>query len=442
MEGNKIGIWGFGVVGKSAVSFFKSNNQIEVLDEKFSSEDTEYLTKQAITTFNSSNLINFLEQNNQIIPSPGINLNKYKAYEHKWKVETDIFQEYFQGKKIAITGTAGKTSVTTILQEIMKQNGINSMAGGNIGLGMLDLIKQPIDSAVLELSSFQLEYSKKFAPNIAIITNFFPNHLDRHETEENYFNAKLNILSHQTSNQIALVPAELVDKISPHTQAKIYSFAASKHYSPRTAGQFFIEDNFITMASEIETIKLIHVDKLPTNTFLQNWVTITAALHLQKMSVENCIAQTNFEKIELEHRLEKVATINGITFYNDSKSTTIDSTLAAVNKFKDAKVTLVLGGLSKGVNREILIEQIKNKVQNIYCFGGESDQLINFCIKQNANCLKFDTLEEIIKFSIENLSTDTILLFSPAGSSFDLFKNYIERGIRFKELVKKYEQKK
>ena len=206
-----IGIWGFGRVGQAAARFFTAHNiSFLVWDD-------------ALTIPHSAkSLDELLNTCDAILPSPGIDINPYLD-QATWLNELDIFGHYFHKKIIAITGTVGKTTITTMITESLKNAGWRAIAAGNIGVPCFDIIEKQneLDVVVLEVSSFQLEHCKTFTPDLAIWTNFFPNHIDRHKTIDNYFNAKLNLLVRQTKNQHAILPVDLKDKI-PALEPHVY----------------------------------------------------------------------------------------------------------------------------------------------------------------------------------------------------------------------------
>ncbi len=175
----------------------------------------KYATSTTFLFFTRT-LTNFLEYNDYIIASPGIDLRPYQSYEHKFVTEIDLFCQDWQKPLITITGTVGKTSTTHLLSELLKLAGLRVATGGNIGTGMLDLLNEQTssDCAVLELSSFQLEYAQHCTPDLAIITNIYPNHLDRHGTYDEYTRAKLRSIQLQTPQQKTLIPLSLYETVA------------------------------------------------------------------------------------------------------------------------------------------------------------------------------------------------------------------------------------
>lgn len=441
LKNKKVGVWGLGVVGTSAVSYLASKEcSIEVLESRdLNTNECTFLANNQAKPVDHDDISDFLHNNDNIIPSPGIDLRHYKKYQNKWLSELDLFADEWHKPIIAITGTAGKTTVTSLLSQLLTYHGASIATGGNIGTGMLDLLKVGADLALLEVSSFQLELCKTFAPKLAIWTNFTENHLDRHDTIDEYFTAKCNIFANQHNGDKALLPLSIAPRI--HAPDKtIYFFSPTRpteselvHARP-AAGVFYLDGDTIIFMRRNTISTIFNLKNVPAITFNENWLVICAALHLLKKPLD-IITQCSNQLTMPEHRLEKVATINDVTFYNDSKSTTPQSTTAAIQQLKDAPIKLFLGGISKGINRRPLIELIKNDVSHIYCFGTEARQLQRMCVDFDISSSCSSTLERSFTLCTQRMQPGDTVLFSPAGASFDLFKNYKERGAVFKTLV-------
>lgn len=466
----KYGIWGLGLVGKSALNYLlhdssiNYNYQLEVLENRtLQSNELEFLVNNNVTYKNQTDITEFLEKNDFIIPSPGINLSNFQKYKSKIISELDIFYQSWtkQNKKIiSITGTLGKTTVTTLLNKILTNYNFKVVLGGNIGIPMLDLLtdKEKFnnnDLALLELSSFQLDICKNFNSDLAIWTNFYPNHIDMHKSIDNYFNAKFNIIKNQSTNQKALVPLNLIKKI--RKQKEIQSqliFFRKKEPSPSKLDLiqnqeivYFIknkqiikltksQDKFIkTKILDISKIECLPISKL---SYLENWLIIIAACDILNIDIKKLKLIKGLEVPE--HRMEFVANYKNITFYNDSKSTIPEATLAAINQLENQPIILFLGGLSKGVDRTNLIKKLKNKVKLIICFGAEAKQLHQLCELNKIKSYCYNNLEDAFKgltylIDFNDISNGDNVVFSPSGSSFDLFKDYQDRGNQFKRLV-------
>jgi UDP-N-acetylmuramoylalanine--D-glutamate ligase len=425
-----IGIWGTGVGGKAIVNFllqqqfrlplfriilFDSNG----VDNKiFTTSDVQVRPVQAGAAQAGAvqvveSLESFLKLSDFIIPSAGINLCSYQNYAHKFIAELDLFQQFFKKPIIAVTGTLGKTTVTTVLSQILERAGYRVLVGGNIGIGLFSLIEQQdsCDYALIEVSSFQLEQCKTFAPSLAVWTNFYPNHLDRHVTVEEYFKAKVNIVRYQKPCDSVLLPAELLNDVKPYCHSMITEIPDELPLAWRS----------IISSQEVG--------------FEQNWRVILATLEL--LSVDIHYAAEPVKRV-LEHRMEHVKTIQGVTFINDSKSTVSQATLAAVDLLYPNRISLLLGGLSKGVSRECLVRKLHGKVENIICFGAESEEILRLSNCNNISCAMAPSFAEAVKKGYACSRSGDCVLLSPGGSSFDMFKSYQERGNVFKSIVSRF----
>ncbi|MFC1842292.1 UDP-N-acetylmuramoyl-L-alanine--D-glutamate ligase [Candidatus Dependentiae bacterium] len=511
IKNKKIGIWGFGKVGKSIIRYFidKSINcediKLEILDQrKLTDQELEFLEKNNIKythyTHTSDTIAAFLEHNDIIVPSPGIDINpyekNYKKHKHKFISELYLFQEEINKitpkmPVIGVTGSVGKTTIVSLLDQILKLQDVNVWTGGNIGTPLLDIFidtspkKNTPELALFELSSFQLENSKNFAPDLAIWTNFYPNHLDRHCDMESYFLAKANIIANQSC---ALLPFNIIKELKAHNilsntsntcntgnTGKLYFFSEHKPtqkelqiLDPETV-LFYLDSNSVKSIKIVQVKNTSYGSGLDTSevvstignvgqwgewaqfTFRENLLILFSSMYILGLKVykRKVLSDLVFsQKINinetynkhLAHRLEKIATIEGVTFYNDSKATTGASTLAAIKKLHSEKdnnsnIILLLGGLSKGVDRAPLIKEIKDYTKQIISFGKEAQILRNMCQKEEVGCKSFDTLEKTIKAAFAQATKGDIILLSPAGSSFDLFQDYQARGERFKEIV-------
>lgn len=424
IQNTTIGIWGFGRVGKAAASFFYSRGaRVIVFDDNDALlANIAYLTAPSLQAL--------FHSVDYVLPSPGIDIRPYYAsYQGRWICEVDIMQAFFKKPIIAITGSVGKTTTTHILANLLQQQGIKTIAVGNIGTPMLEIIDQQntLDMVVLELSSFQLEYAQSFAPQVALWTNLYPNHLDRHGSMEGYFKAKFPIIKHQNPHQLALIPLYLRDYLSTFNNTPLFF---SKECNPLAT---FCMDMDHHEIHHHQSRKAIDLAAFPSGTFPENWLLIWAAFYLLHIPYPRHNTITT-----LEHRLEKVTDINGVTFYNDSKSTTPTSTLAALEQFKEKRIVLFLGGLSKGIDKSPLIQALQSYTIQVFCFGKEASTIKTLCDSFSIPCTDFTNLHDAFMASTHVLDHHDCVLFSPSGSSYDLFKNYEERGTVFKKLVQDY----
>jgi UDP-N-acetylmuramoylalanine--D-glutamate ligase len=512
----KIGMWGLGIVGWSVLKYLaaqKINQQANLDNLELVNLAKETGVKKAVINLNQlnlsdcelivfeqrdlspaelaqlaslgisqeTNLENFLNFSDIIISSPGVDLRAYQTYKNKFYSELDLFAASFNKPILAITGSLGKTTITTVLAELLTELNLRVAVGGNIGVGMCDLISQQaaLDLVVLELSSFQLEQAQSFRAQGALWTNFCANHLDRHDNLAEYFKAKLRLFELQEAAGISLLPGELlINNLANLKLAKIKSqlnwFGLTRPAvaelfeqelaktgesikslplaSSKIKNLYYVQDNFIVREQAGEINNLIAVAKLDASILLINWVAIVGFLdlvsnNLLTFGANNLINSLREYKFAgIEHRVELFTEINGVKFYNDSKSTVPEATLAALEKLTSSSaspIILILGGLGKGVQRDKFISELvkyKNKSKNlkqVIIFGGESQDLKKWCDLANLNSLVcVDLLAVVAQVWQIALPGDSVL-FSPSGSSYDLFKNYMIRGQEFKKLVLK-----
>lgn len=435
-ENVKIGIWGFGRVGKSVLTYVsKLNVQCQIFDQRVLSYEEQQLIKEhQANIIDPQHFDHFLQSNDYIVASPGVDISSYQS-KARFICELDIFACLWHKPTIGITGTIGKTTVTTLLYTILQKH-MPTVVGGNIGTPMLDIVKQQnnVDLGILELSSWQLEYTKEYKPDIAIVTNLYPNHLDRHKTMAAYFQAKATIIKYQMPHQTAILPLSLWNNIQPLLlQSRIIWV-----HDGKPMRQHFKHANHIIYKDKNQVIEwycgteriICSSALLPACTFHANWLAIIACLITLGIPTH----ELSDSIIYLEHRLEKIGTYKQVTFYNDSKATTVEATLAALKQLKHDHIILFLGGLSKGVDRSTLIKKLPKSVKEVLCFGKEADILKQYCIQYNIPSHAYATLPDAFAALHSKLPSKGTILFSPSGSSLDLYTDYEERGRDFKRL--------
>lgn len=374
-----------------------------------------------------------------IITSPGVPTNSpviQKALEKGIEIYSELeFASYFcKGKIIAITGSNGKTTTTSLVHHLLNSAGKKVYLAGNIGFAFSNIcLDVKADECVaLEVSSFQLDWNKKFKPFISAITNITPDHLDRYPSFEAYRNAKLSIYKYQDENDYVILNYD--DKFSPneidnHNVNMIYfSLERSMNNSIYLDGDniIFKKDGKIEFSCDknILQIKGLHN--------VANAMVAIVAAKLTGCSNDDIIkGLSSFDGVE--HRLEFVREINGVEYINDSKSTNIDSLYYALKSF-DKPIFLILGGIDKGNDYNIVKDLILEKVKKIYAIGQSADKIFSFFRQDIKVEIKKD-LKECIDSAISEAREGDIVLLSPACASMDMFKNYEERGKVFKEIV-------
>ena len=454
----RMGIVGFGIVGKSVLRFlsrhgfrgrFPSDIDITIFDSRsLSCEESDLIEKYKAKHVADIELERFISEQDFIVPSPGVDMRPYESTSRdKFVVELDLFSEVTRDFSIAITGSLGKTTVTGLIGSLISDTSVC----GNIGYPMLDVD----GNAILELSSFQLEYSNTFKPKIAVLTNLYPNHLNRHDGMEKYIDAKWNLFITQDETCNSILPLEILEGEYAREFSTRCSQLDSKvcfvsknrpnadlldHELIQNKKIFFIDGEQLYFAliknGEICDEQLIcSMKHFAHTTFVDNWLLAIVAAFLHGIEIETIISRSRPENLCLitEHRLEHFATIDGVDYYNDSKATVIEATMAAVHKLseKGRPIILILGGLSKGADRSPLTSFVQGNpsIKTVFAFGPECDDFQNFGIKT------FSTLEEVINAVKKLALPGDQVLFSPSGASFDLFKNYMHRGDEFKSLL-------
>ena len=369
-----------------------------------------------------------------VVKNPGIKVDHkvcLKANELNIPVinELEVAYHYLpkNTKIIAITGSNGKTTTTTLTYEILKSANLPVHLGGNIGYPMcslLDELKQN-EIIVIELSAQQLHDFYDFKTDIGILTNLTPVHLDHFKTYENYKRCKKKIFNHHTNLDLAILNGgnkDVVDLTSDIASKKVY-FSSSKDCD------IYIKNNAIYYNEEI--IKLDDI-RLKGNHNYEN--IMCAVIVAKQFNVSNEIIKkvlTTFGGVE--HRLEYVRTLNTREFYNDSKATNVVSTNIALDSF-NKPTYLLLGGLDRGHSFDELLPHMKN-VKAVVCYGETKDRILDFCNKNNIECYKKDNLEESIKKAYELSIDNSVILLSPACASWDQYAKFEDRGDEFKKVV-------
>ena len=325
---DRIGIWGFGVVGQSILKFFATETgiPISVMDKKQpNSQQKELLNTYNATFFDETQIKDFLKNHTEIYVSPGIDLRPYRRwynnwyYAKKWRSELDLFSSIWDKPIIAITGSVGKTTVTHLLSKLLEQAEKKVATGGNIGTGMIDLfqLRDTADYALLEVSSFQLELATGFVPSLALWTNFHPNHLDRHGSLTSYFNAKYRILENQDTSDCALVPLELArDILARKPETKLIFFTtqpvARIPWDLKKYTIYACDAEHIIKIENNRIEPLIALSCIPDISFKANWIQIIGALDYLNINPATLDLSVDFALPA--HRLEEVATVGGAAF--------------------------------------------------------------------------------------------------------------------------------
>lgn len=355
--------------------------------------------------------------------------------------EIELAIDMCPGTVIGVTGSDGKTTTTSLIYEMIYQSGKKCYIGGNIGIPLFTRIgeMQKEDYMVLELSSFQL-FNMKVSPHISVITNITPNHLDIHKSYEEYIEAKCNIFKYQSSEDILVLnyDNEITRDLGKYARGKVIYFS-SKEKIP--TGVIY-DDGTIKKSDDGLRRHIISTKNINLRG-IHNYENICAAVAATEsiVSVEDqAKAIKNFKGVE--HRLELVRKINDIPWYNDSIGSSPTRTIAGLNSFNE-KIVLIAGGYDKNLNYKPIAKPILDKVSNLILLGQTADK-IALVVRQEARLenksvkiYKAESLEEAIQIAKDVAKLGEVVLFSPASASFDMFKNFEERGNKFKEIIQK-----
>jgi UDP-N-acetylmuramoylalanine--D-glutamate ligase len=348
--------------------------------------------------------------------------------------EIELASQYLPKNLVAITGSNGKTTTTTLAGEIIAVGGFSTAVGGNIGTPAISLVEQAKSDTVvvLEVSSFQLETIQTFRPRIAVVLNITPDHLDRHRTFEAYTDAKARIFENQHSEDFTVLNADDPTSagLASRTRAPVFWFSAKKEISQGTYvrdGRIFFRD-----AQGQREIMLVSEIPLKGGHNVENVLAAVCVGALQGCEPTR-IGKAVRDFKAVEHRLEYVATIGGVEYYNDSKATNVDATIKALESFP-ANVHLILGGKDKDSDYTQLNGPLRQRVKRVYTIGAAAEK-IESQIK-GVEVDRSQTLEIALRRASAVAVAGDVVLLAPACASFDQFQNYEHRGRVFKEVVR------
>lgn len=438
-------VLGLGVSGICTMKYLKNKGAIvTVLDFKKEEELQEQI--ELISNFDINLKLGLkeisLDNVELIIKSPGIPYDielLKKADKKNIEVITDIELAFRNSKSefIAITGTNGKTTITTLLGEIFKKEYKKTYVAGNIGLGILSLEKELEDKDsvfIVEASSFQLYNTKQFKPKVSLITNITPDHLNWHHNMEHYIESKSKIMINQSFGDVTVLnnDNENIIKNIKELNSDIVYFSYNKKLSK---GAFlsgkklvYFYDNKEEFSFPLDKVKILGKHNIEN---------ILASIAVSKAyGIENKYIYESIENFNgVEHRIEFVDNIENIKYYNDSKGTNTDASIKAVEAL-EYPITLIAGGIDKGESFEIFISKIKEKVVNLVLIGETSAKIKVEAQKQGIkNIFMCKNMNEAVKTSYENSRENYSVLLSPACASWDMYSSYEERGNDFKNNV-------
>ena len=436
------GISGLGsakLANKLGLNVFVSDNNI--IGEKIK----KYLKKNKIGFEENGHDIERLLSADQVIISPGISfVDLKKRYpeinKEKFISEIEFASRFTNAYLIAVTGSNGKTTTASLIYHILKSSGFNVGLAGNIGVSFAESVCNfSYDFYVLEVSSFQLDHISNFRPNISIITNISADHLDRYDYKfENYVKSKYRIVKNQKNedyfiyNGNCIVTKKILKTIK--INSKKFSFSLSKSQDKHS--QIYLEKNHINSLLNKKKF-MLSANKIPIKGKhnLQNSMAAISVAQILKISNEKI--KESFKTFKsIPHRLEHFLTIQKVKYINDSKATNVNSVFYALDSFKEP-IIWIAGGVDKGNQYDDLIPLVKNKVKAIICLGQDNNKLIDVFSSHTDLIVSTDNIADVVSSAYKISKPGDVVLLSPACASFDLFKNFEDRGNKFKEEVRK-----
>ena len=440
LKDKKIVILGFGREGQATYKLIRKhlpNKEIYIRDKNENIKNNELISNDNHVILELGNdYLGDLDKFDLILKSPGIAFNTIDIDSFKDKIssELELLLKFYKGKIIAITGTKGKSTTSSLIYQMIKDNNYKTLLAGNIGTAVFEYIDEleELDYLVLELGCHQLEFVTH-SPEYSILLNIFEEHLDHYRNYDGYIEAKCNIFTHQTDNDYFIynydneIIQNKVNKYNPKSHTYSISLLGDEHATT------YLKDNKILFNNEViydinEKRKLLGMHNVNNIMFV---LTLAEILNLDMTKVVKTI--NTFDA--LPHRMEYVGVFNGITYYNDSISTIPAS---CINALKSIKVdTLILGGLNRGIDYSELINFINNyDLKNLICIPDTGNIIAAGITNNNIKVYKEDDLLNAIKRAKEVTKKGEVCLMSPAAASYNTFKNFEERGDFFKEHVK------
>ena len=445
----KVAVIGLGVSNLPMLDYlYEKKAQVTVFDERTIDEIPQNIINK-INTYEfkysfGKNCLENLKGFNIIFRSPSCLPTKPELQEEANRgaivtTEVEMLMEMCPCKIIGVTGSDGKTTTTSMINTILQKAGYNTFLGGNIGTPLFTRLPEikPDDIVVLELSSFQL-MNMHVSPDIAVITNITPNHLNIHKDYEEYIEAKKNIFKYQNENGILILnyDNDITRNCSKEANGKVIFFSSKE----KLDNGFIVDENIVKECEDKVRKHILNTDEviLRGNHNFQNIATSLAAT---KTLVDTDIAVQAIKEFKpVEHRIEFIREIDGVKWYNDSASSSPTRTLSGINAFKE-NIILIAGGYDKNLDYEPLAKPVVDKVSTLILIGQTAEKIFdvvkNEAEKENKkiDIYMCDSLEQTIDIAKKSSKKGDVVLFSPASASFDMFKNFADRGEKFKNLV-------
>jgi UDP-N-acetylmuramoylalanine--D-glutamate ligase len=448
LNNKRVLVVGLGKSGVASALFLKKHGAIVTVSDTKSGDELRneipVLLDHGIAVESGGHGERTFRGQDLIVVSPGVPVNAAPLVQARSAGETVIGEielagRFLPGPIVAITGSNGKTTTTTLTGEIIAADGFPVLVGGNIGTPAISLAERADRGTVvvLEVSSFQLETINTFRPKIAVILNVTPDHLDRHGTFEAYADAKARIFDNQNGDDFAVLNADdpTCVALARRTKAQVFWFSRQKELQSGT----WVHDGNVMFRSSTGQREILQVSDIPLKGAhnLENVLAAVCASSLVGCAPRQIRhAVMNFKAVE--HRLEFVATVNGVDYYNDSKATNVDATIKALESFP-ANIHLILGGKDKGSDYSVLNDLLRQRVKRVYTIGAAAGKIESQIVSEKnggPEIVHAETLENAIRKAHSAAQAGDVVLLAPACASFDQFKSYEHRGKIFKEIVR------
>ena len=445
----KVGIIGLGVSNLPLLDYmFEKKARVTVFDERqreeLNKEALEKINKYGFELIIGKDCLKYLKNFDIVFRSPSCLPTKPELVEEENRgaiitTEIEMLMKMCPCKMIGVTGSDGKTTTTSLINSILQKAGYKTFLGGNIGTPLFTKLPEikPEDVLVLELSSFQL-MGMEVSPDIAVITNITPNHLNIHKDYNEYIEAKKNIFKYQNESGITVLnyDNEITRNCAKEVPGKIIFFSGKEKLD-----NGYIVDNGIIKQCEDRVRKHVLDTKEVVLRGEHNYGNIATAIAATNtlVDIEDAIeAVKEFKPVE--HRLELIREIDGVKWYNDSVSSSPTRTIAGLHSF-DEDIVLIAGGYDKNLDYTPIAKPIVEKVKTLILLGQTSGKIFDAVKKEleiqhkNLDIYMCDSLEKTVNIAKKYAKSSQIVLFSPASASFDMFKNFADRGEKFKKLV-------
>lgn len=445
LKGKKVLVVGLGKSGLAAALFLRRRGaQVTVSDVRSAealANDIPALLEEGIMVETGGHGLFTFRRQDLIVVSPGVpvdtpELVQVKKFGSPVLGELELAARFLKGKTLAITGSNGKTTTTSLCGDILTAGGLPVQVGGNIGVPVIALVDGSRDDgwSVLEVSSFQLETIEQFHPQIAVILNITPDHLDRHGNFANYVVAKERIFANQSLEDALVLNADddAASRCAARAGSRVFWFSRKRIVRQGA----FIHDGVIHFRaaeqSAPEAILKVASISLKGEHNVENVLAAVCAARVAGVASEAIRkAVENFRAVE--HRLEFVANVNGVDYYNDSKATNVDAAMKAIAAFPSG-IHLILGGKDKNSDYRVMRPLLESRVKAVYTIGAAAEKIVTH-IEGASPIVSSGTLDAAVNAAAEAAQPGEVILLAPACSSFDQFENYEQRGRVFKDLV-------